>query len=380
MKNIQTPVVSRSARNVRRLAVSAGAALLLLTAAATFLYKSHILALVCGSAAGYLACRYRHRPIRAGMQAFNNAFDRFADGDYQAAAADDGELVPTAVATRVNSLAVALRDRTGRLSSVHHRIDDVAQRIADYARAYELQQAERGETNLVAIVAELTESVEEVATSSAQAAEASLQADRQADHGKIAMTEALGSMDMLSSELGSARAAMQQLDGCIEGIGSVLGVIRGIAEQTNMLALNAAIEAARAGEQGRGFAVVADEVRNLASRTQHSTREIQQMIERVQSSAREVVGLVIEGDNQSKVCEELIETACISLAEIAGEIASIKELNSRIDSFTGRQRQVAASLGQAVATDSALDARRMDCTGLSSMARELEMLAGELPE
>jgi methyl-accepting chemotaxis protein len=190
------------------------------------------------------------------------------------------------------------------------------------------------------------------------------------------MTEALGSMDMLCGELGNARQAMQQLDVHIDSIAGVLDVIRGIAEQTNMLALNAAIEAARAGEQGRGFAVVADEVRNLAGRTQKSTREIHEMIERVQSGARNVVGVVAEGDSQARICEELIETACVSLAEISGEISSINTLNTQIDQLASQQHEVVTRLGQWVQGFAQEQRQRMEHSGLSDMAAEIEELSG----
>ncbi|WP_424565405.1 methyl-accepting chemotaxis protein [Thiogranum longum] len=192
------------------------------------------------------------------------------------------------------------------------------------------------------------------------------------------MTEALGSMAMLSGELGNARDAMQRLDGFVDNVGNVLSVIRGIAEQTNMLALNAAIEAARAGEQGRGFAVVADEVRNLAGRTQNATHEIQAIIEQIQTGAREVVSVVAEGDGQATVCEELIETACIALSEIGGEISAIESATTEINALTDAQRGVVELLGDRMEHSADERRSRLESNGLRSMAEDLHKLADKL--
>ncbi|MBI5461435.1 MAG: methyl-accepting chemotaxis protein [Gammaproteobacteria bacterium] len=193
-------------------------------------------------------------------------------------------------------------------------------------------------------VNELVQAVQEVARSAVEAADSTHQAAKEADNGKVTMTEAMGAMSSLGDQIGRASDAVTRLGKETQNIGAVLDVIRGIAEQTNLLALNAAIEAARAGEQGRGFAVVADEVRTLASRTQRSTQEIRQMIERLQGEAQSVVGVMGEGTRQATVVEELIENACISLAEIGGAVTSIDGMNTQIASAAEQQHAAVQSI------------------------------------
>jgi len=136
---------------------------------------------------------------------------------------------------------------------------------------------------------QMSASSQEVARNANEASNATRDADEQAIAGNRLVVDATSSIDSLVSEVERTTGIINELEEGSTNIGSVLDVIRGIAEQTNLLALNAAIEAARAGEQGRGFAVVADEVRNLASRTQESTEEIQTMIEQLQQGASAAV-------------------------------------------------------------------------------------------
>jgi len=338
--------------------------------------ESSLFSLLAGLVAGYLAHAAVTRRPAGRASSVETALQAIATGRFDARIADD-KGSPRELVEAFNNMADFLQAREAHMQAVSGRIKSLARDLADNAGGARPLLDSDAET-VSATVAQLTGSVEEVASSSARAAEASRHANQGADEGKVAMTEALGSMDMLCGELGNARQAMQQLDVHIDSIAGVLDVIRGIAEQTNMLALNAAIEAARAGEQGRGFAVVADEVRNLAGRTQKSTREIHEMIERVQSGARNVVGVVAEGDSQARICEELIETACVSLAEISGEISSINTLNTEIDQLTSQQHEVVTRLGQWVQGFAQEQRQRVENSGLSDMAAEIEELSGSL--
>jgi methyl-accepting chemotaxis protein len=347
------------------------------TAVASFVLHWLTLALLAGVLFGYLAQQWRGMRRTARWQTeVEAALNSVSAGNFSHQS-NNAASIPGQLLRSFAAMTASLRQRTSRMELLSTQVDDMSQYLAGHC-LQEQDLAEQEAQTLSASVTQLTDSVESVASSSAQAAQASVHASQGAEEGKVAMTEALGSMDRLSGELGNARRAMADLDGHIETIGGVLDVIRGIAEQTNMLALNAAIEAARAGEQGRGFAVVAEEVRNLAGRTQQSTQQIHSMIERVQNGARQVVGVVVEGDNQAKICEQLIETACIALAGISGEIVAIKDLNTHIDGLTSEQHLVVTRLGRHL-LDAAGERRdRLGQNGLSDLAQRLRELSKEL--
>ncbi len=195
-------------------------------------------------------------------------------------------------------------------------------------------------------VTQMSASVHEVARNSNAAADETRVATELANNGRAIVDETATTIRKLANEVEEASMVIKQLATDSNDIGSVLDVIRGIAEQTNLLALNAAIEAARAGEQGRGFAVVADEVRTLASRTQHSTQEIQQMIERVQSSANNAVIAMDSGCTQAQLTVEKAAEADNALQEIGHIIEKINAMNSQIATAAVEQTAVSEEINR----------------------------------
>ncbi len=197
---------------------------------------------------------------------------------------------------------------------------------------------------------EMAASSEEVASNALEAANAAQQADIETLSGKEVVKITSNVMAKLMSELENATNVINILAKDSTEIGSVLDVIKGISEQTNLLALNAAIEAARAGEQGRGFAVVADEVRTLASRTQESTAEIQAMIEQLQTGAENAVKVMHKGTNAAEEGRQKASEAAISLESITSIISSINEMNAQIAVAAEQQSRVAENINENIVT------------------------------
>ena len=197
---------------------------------------------------------------------------------------------------------------------------------------------------------EMSATAQDVARSAAQAAQAARDADQATRDGLTVIDRTTRNIGELAADMSTAMAQVEGLAVNSEKIGSVLEVIRGIAEQTNLLALNAAIEAARAGEAGRGFAVVADEVRNLARRTQESVEETRLVIEQLQNGTEEVVGSMGNSYRQAQGSVEQVGQAVTALRQIGDAVTVISDMNLQIASAAEEQSAVAEEINSNVAT------------------------------
>ncbi|EQM73987.1 methyl-accepting chemotaxis protein [Stutzerimonas stutzeri] len=240
-------------------------------------------------------------------------------------------------------------------------------------------------TDMVATaVHEMGLTVQEIARNASNAAQASQGARSEAMQARKVVGDSIAHIEKMSGDIGHAAESVTDLAQQVASIDKVLAVIRSISEQTNLLALNAAIEAARAGEMGRGFAVVADEVRTLASRTQASTDEIQQMIQGLKSGAENAVNSMHAGQAATGTGVEASQRTGQSLGAITEQVEAISDMNTQVAAATEEQSSVTeeithnvqgiADLAQATASD--VQGCLEDCQALSRLADDLSRQMG----
>lgn len=267
---------------------------------------------------------------------------RYVVGALRDISEGEGDLtrrLPVSGSDEIAELATCFNTFVERLHSIISSVADTAQEVSENAtmvsqlsneneRAIKTQQSEIEQ--VVVAVKQMASVVQDVTYSVTETAEKSSQADESASSGKAVVISTTRQIENLAEQLKTAAEVIDRLRNETVSIGSVLDVIRGVAEQTNLLALNAAIEAARAGEQGRGFAVVADEVRTLASRTQSSTTEIQEMIERLQIGSKEAVEMMAAGTTLANSSVEQAGEATRSLEDITGIVSVIRDRTNQV--------------------------------------------------
>ncbi|RIA35900.1 methyl-accepting chemotaxis sensory transducer with Cache sensor [Ectopseudomonas oleovorans] len=287
----------------------------------------------------------------------------------------------TALAGHFNAFTDKLRQVIRQMLDSASSLDQAARSLGDIsseAQQHSQQQAQQMELVATA-VNQVTYGVQDVAKNAEHASSEMHTAEEQASQGQQNIEASLRQIGQLSGTIDKAVEVIQSLASESTQIGSVLEVIRSIAEQTNLLALNAAIEAARAGEQGRGFAVVADEVRLLAQRTQQSTAEIQGMIERLQGNSEAAVKVIHDSSRASQLTVEQASQAGQSLAQIAQSLRNLTGLNASIASATLQQSHVVEDINQNVTQTAALAHNTAEAAEQSNAASQhLKQLADQL--
>lgn len=329
--------LSRSQTEVRNLDRDQAKALL---AGAT------LLALILGIIAAWIITRQITVPLRQTLA----AAERVASGDLRQDVQVDRHDELGQLQASMQRMTLGLRELIGGIGDGVTQIASAAEELSAVT-----EQTSAGVTNqkvetdqVATAMNQMTATVHEVARNAEQASEAALVADQQAREGDRVVSEAIAQIEHLAREVENSSEAMNQLKGESDKIGTVLDVIKSVAQQTNLLALNAAIEAARAGEAGRGFAVVADEVRSLAQRTQKSTEEIEALIARLQTGTQQVANVMDNSRSLTDNSVELTRRAGSSLETITRTVSSIQAMNQQIATAAEQQSAVAEEINRGV--------------------------------
>lgn len=332
-------------------------------------------------------CNGMNKSLMGSINKVAVSLRKVADGDLTVRVNLDAQDEMQLIAEDINEMVEKTGDLVSKVITSSNQVFETSQHAATISEKTRdgvgVQNTEIEQ--MATAMNEMTASIIEVSNSADNAAVTTRQTREQSNNGFSIVTNAVSTIQELSSEIERSYSVIQELEGDSINIGSVIEVIQSIAEQTNLLALNAAIEAARAGEQGRGFAVVADEVRTLASRTQTSTQEIQEMIERLQVNAKKAAATMERGREKSFEGTSQAEKAGEVFTSINDAVEHISQLNERIAVVAKEQSHVSEEINnsvvkvQEIASTTADGANQTVVSGgqLRNVAGELKMLVSE---
>lgn len=319
--------------------------------------------------------------ITKGVQKAVHAAKTIADGDLSQKITVDSK-------DEIGKLLFSLEEMR---TNLHNMVSELTSSSTQLAATAEELAVVTGETNknisvqtseidqVVTAINEMSATVHEVATNAANTSQAAQEANISTVDGQQVVEMTVESIGHLATEIDNTSDVVNQLEADSEAISGVLDVIKNIAEQTNLLALNAAIEAARAGEQGRGFAVVADEVRTLASRTQESTLEIEEMIDKLQQGSQNAVSAMTLSKNNATESVDHANKAGMALAMITSSVSNISDMSTQIASAAEEQAIVTEEINRNISTVNEIMARTADGANETTAAsEELAQLAANM--
>ncbi|EAR07872.1 methyl-accepting chemotaxis protein [Reinekea blandensis] len=286
------------------------------------------------------------RKLNRGLVSLNASFRQISDGDLTVQADDSSKDEFGEIASYFNGLASNLKNTVGELGQMMSTLSELSTRFRDSGVRFQERATQTSdETQQVATaMTEMAATIREVAQNAEATSGQAQNASTQARDARGLVATSVTNSQTLQTQMTDISGQVLQLKDKTESISSVIDVIQGIAEQTNLLALNAAIEAARAGEQGRGFAVVADEVRTLATRTAQSTQEIIDVIQALQSMSESTSQQITKGRESVEANAEAIAAIESSLTTILDNISSISDMNHQIATNSQEQSHVAEEM------------------------------------
>ena len=338
---------------------------------------SSALALLVGLIAAWVITRLIVAPLRRVIRVAQ-----------QIAAGDLSATIDVTRRDEIGQLMQAMQQMGAGLSSIVSGLQAGIEQLASSAQSLSAVteqtnlevSSQKEETEQVATAMnQMTATVHDVARNAEEAAQAAQTADGKVESGQQVVRQSMARIEQLADSATSASSSIESLSAEIQNIGTVLGVIKSVAEQTNLLALNAAIEAARAGEQGRGFAVVADEVRALAKRTQQSTEEIERLVSALRLAAQSSVQQIQNSGELVKLAvSDALQTES-ALGSIAAAVSLIQQMNQQIAAAAEEQSSVAEEINRSVTSIRAsADQSSLAMRGNAASSIELAQLGVEL--